>query len=650
MNKFLKSVKNSVVSNKDELIKKSITTQLSNFVKEIQYFGVESKSAQNVDISEASNALCTTLEAMFLHGLKDSLAYRFTRAIADVDERPEPSFWGPLLVISHRQIIDQIVLLSQITTEAGQCRAWIRLALNDCLLSSYLVTLRQLGSSLKSFYKTGAYVRDAELLDLTQRLVEGVESFHTFTLPCNSSLLNTWPLQSLYLAGIWSPTLKACPVAPCDDVAQSINETSSPQPIPDIEVASVSSLSLGSQASGLRQIVSFSEDEVLKIILNKDKDNSCSSQSESESKTSEAESSNVIVGNSLKQRSGWSFDENQQDKMEETDEEQPAVEPPKPANEPKSTEASFNALIESYNMLSGGFIRTPDLRDVWQRFEDDKREESPTEHSPEVAQGSPISPIINKSESTALAIQVVKICREKGLNSQNFECMGCQVPLKIANKPKICAFTGEYYCASCMSPELITIPARIIHNWDFKLYEVSQKAFNYIDEIKDHPTIDFKIVNPFIYGAVEEMARLQILRNQLNFLRAYLYSCREPIIKSLQKKMWPREYMYEHIHQYSVADLAEIKNGVLASLLQKVVEFGREHVYGCWLCSQKGFLCEVCNKPKPLFPFDVENTYRCDNCSAVYHKGCLNSLKPCPKCERRKKREDLPLLGAITLD
>lgn len=49
------------------------------------------------------------------------------------------------------------------------------------------------------------------------------------------------------------------------------------------------------------------------------------------------------------------------------------------------------------------------------------------------------------------------------------------------------------------------------------------------------------------------MAELQTLRNQLNLLRAYLYTCREPIIVQLQKQMWPREYMYEHIHQYSIS-------------------------------------------------------------------------------------------------
>lgn len=104
-----------------------------------------------------------------------------------------------------------------------------------------------------------------------------------------------------------------------------------------------------------------------------------------------------------------------------------------------------------------------------------------------------------------------------------------------------------------MSIELISIPAKIIHNWDFKTYPVSQKSYNYINEIKNNPVIDFKTSNPYIYTIVDEMAQLQNLRNQLNFLRAYLYTCREPIIEELQKQMWPREYMYEHIHQYSIS-------------------------------------------------------------------------------------------------
>lgn len=111
MNRFLKSVKSATTNSKEDIVKKSITSHLSNSVKEIQYTGVEDmKNVKSEDIVEAANALCTSIEAMFLHGLKDTLSHRFKRAIADVDERPEPNFWAPLLVISHRQIIDQVLI------------------------------------------------------------------------------------------------------------------------------------------------------------------------------------------------------------------------------------------------------------------------------------------------------------------------------------------------------------------------------------------------------------------------------------------------------------------------------------------------------------------------------------------------------------
>jgi hypothetical protein len=57
-------------------------------------------------------------------------------------------------------------------------------------------------------------------------------------------------------------------------------------------------------------------------------------------------------------------------------------------------------------------------------------------------------------------------------------------------------------------------------------------------------------------------------------------------------------------------DLLQIPSGTLAHLLQKVVSFAKVHVLSCWLCCQKGFICEVCNNPKVIYPFDMESTYR----------------------------------------
>ncbi|KAL3289564.1 hypothetical protein HHI36_022981 [Cryptolaemus montrouzieri] len=654
MNKLLKSVR--IKNNRDEVIKRSIIDQLSNSVKELQYSGIEENRTNRViDNTEAANQLCIIIEAIFLHGLKDSLSDRFQRALADVDARPEPSFWSALLVISHRQIIDQITNLAQITSETGQCRAWIRQALNDCLLSSYLLTMRQDPSALKNFYKVGAFVRDCELLDVAQRLIEGFEGFKTVTLPCNSSLLNTWPPSSLYLAGIWAPTLKTCPLAHCDDVAQSI-EVTTIQKIPDniSETNSLSSaISVTSQSSGFKQMMAFNEDEVLKMILTKtDESTENSNKKTPDSKPQQSEvKKEYNVGNALDRAAGWSFDESSDNQSASGSSEPMKIEQNNEVENPKSMEESFNALIDSYNVLHGDYIRTPDLKEVWRKIDDMHMHvtivEPPTKRNDNHVEEAVPNVAVLKNESKALAVQLGDISKEKGLDKQNFECLGCKTPFIADQKLNVCAFTGDYYCDSCMSDENISIPARIIHNWDFNSYPVSQRSFNYIKEVKDHPILDFKVLNPFIYSVVDEMAVLQTLRNQLNYLRAYLYTCREPIIGELQKIMYPREYMYEHVHRYSVSDLSEISNGVLAQCLQRGVDFGKEHVTTCWLCSQKGFVCEVCDKPKTIFPFDVENVYRCNDCNAVYHKHCLTKHKPCPKCKRKKEREDQSLLGAI---
>lgn len=629
MQAFMKSVK-ATNNSRQSAIKSSITTQLSETVKDIQLCSIEEG-----DSLEAKNNLCSVIEAIFLHGLKDSIAHRFRKAISDVDQRPEPNFWSPLLIILHRESIEQIQQLKQITTDIGHCRAWIRLSLNEALLSSYLMTIRQNPSALKSYYNTFAYIRDIDELEVAQKYIEGIESID-LELPYNNSLLNSWPVPTLLLAGIWSPTLRTCPISSGVDVAQSMQATSSA----NSETSSITSLM--SQSSGIGQMIHLNEDEALKIILAKHsqkrerEDNqmvpeklSTPSESESEDQSGQA----AAQGNSLNRQTGWSFDENNTESEK--------TEPTEPLDNAKSMEHSFNALVEnSYNMLAGTHIRTPDFREVWQKLESST--EKPQEPQPIVVKDVPPP----RNQPLILANNVSVIAKELGLDNQDYKCATCKDDISFVVKSYVCALTGEYFCGTCISKDEIPIPARIIHNWDFKVYQVSEKALKYIEEIKDHPVIDFKTANPYIYTAVEEMAKLQILRNQLNYLRAYLYTCREPIIEELQKQMWPREYMYEHIHQYSISDLMQVKDGSLAEQLEKVVKFGTDHVLNCWLCSQKGFLCEICNLSKPLFPFDTRNVYRCNLCSGVFHKTCQDSLKPCPRCKRKKDREDAPLHDA----
>jgi hypothetical protein len=140
------------------------------------------------------------------------------------------------------------------------------------------------------------------------------------------------------------------------------------------------------------------------------------------------------------------------------------------------------------------------------------------------------------------------------------------------------------------------------------------------------------------------MNNLQKLRIQLNFIRAYIFTCSESTICELQKLLYGKEYIYESIHLYSVSDLFLIQNGALGEMLKKVVGFGREHCLKCVLCSNKGFICEYCRRSKIIYPFDVDDTMRCNTCGTVSHINCYKPTQPCPKCDRRHKRQIVSIL------
>lgn len=105
--------------------------------------------------------------------------------------------------------------MSQLTTDIGCCRAWIRQSLNDGLLSAYLANIRRQISDLSPYYKGHAFLRTVDSLEMAERIVAGglESSTFCFTLPINSSLLNTWTMQPLQMSGLYTPPLRACPVS-----------------------------------------------------------------------------------------------------------------------------------------------------------------------------------------------------------------------------------------------------------------------------------------------------------------------------------------------------------------------------------------------------------------------------------------------------
>ena len=114
MNSLFQTVA-SFSNKKHILIRESLQTQLNNTVLEIQ--GAPGALEGNpVEICDESLALCSSLEAIFLHGVRDSLLNRVTEVLSgpDYETMPQPSFWGPLMIYSHKDIINQIMELSQV--------------------------------------------------------------------------------------------------------------------------------------------------------------------------------------------------------------------------------------------------------------------------------------------------------------------------------------------------------------------------------------------------------------------------------------------------------------------------------------------------------------------------------------------------------
>lgn len=103
--------------------------------------------------------------------------------------------------------------------------------------------------------------------------------------------------------------------------------------------------------------------------------------------------------------------------------------------------------------------------------------------------------------------------------------------------------------------------------------------------------------------------------------------------------MEQRTYLLEFSHLYSVLDLRQVRcwqtylepsyypylglfvcflkmylfqiaEGQYATYLMTLVQSASKHVYQCDLCTQRGFICQICHADDIIFPFQFESTAR----------------------------------------
>lgn len=163
-------------TNYDALIKTALTGHLGEAVREVQR--QQQHQASVVEgTSESAQTLCSVVEALFVHRLRDSFVDKVSNVFSgDVVRQPSPNFWPFLLGFSHRHSVDYLSdSCPWLRTDIGRCRGWIRLVINDGMLTSYLELLAGERRLLGDFYDRQAYLRDPEHLDIARKLLSGIE-------------------------------------------------------------------------------------------------------------------------------------------------------------------------------------------------------------------------------------------------------------------------------------------------------------------------------------------------------------------------------------------------------------------------------------------------------------------------------------------
>ena len=180
--------------------KSVVKGHLIDAIKQLQVIYKDKTHSTKIGTNEDSTSLLNALEGLFIHGLKDSHA-GWSRINRSSPKGLQPNFWTYVLIFSHKDTIQALDALKQITSDVGRSRAWLRLALNEGLLSSYLATMIADKKSANRFYNRSAIMRDSDILDVITKYLTGIEVFQ-FDLALNSGLLNKWSRSPLVMVGL----------------------------------------------------------------------------------------------------------------------------------------------------------------------------------------------------------------------------------------------------------------------------------------------------------------------------------------------------------------------------------------------------------------------------------------------------------------
>uniref|UniRef100_A0A914KYH2 Phorbol-ester/DAG-type domain-containing protein n=1 Tax=Meloidogyne incognita TaxID=6306 RepID=A0A914KYH2_MELIC len=239
----------------------------------------------------------------------------------------------------------------------------------------------------------------------------------------------------------------------------------------------------------------------------------------------------------------------------------------------------------------------------------------------------------------------LQICPENSLRNQNFRCAECLANISFDEEsdkiPRLCDYTGLFYCSRCHWNDSMVIPARLVRNWDANKRPVCRATKQLLVAIMNKPLIDLPKENPLLFKFVNNLSRIGRLRNDIMLMKCYFVSCK--IAKKLRILQHLNRYQHfvETDIKYSLEDLIKIATGSggLLKDIESIVEIFNRHItQECEICRGNAFFCELCSDEERIYPFS-DNVAICKSCLAVYHRHCFDhASKRCTRCARRRAR------------
>ncbi|GFO03338.1 differentially expressed in fdcp 8 homolog [Plakobranchus ocellatus] len=194
-----------------------------------------------------------------------------------------------------------------------------------------------------------------------------------------------------------------------------------------------------------------------------------------------------------------------------------------------------------------------------------------------------------------------------GLAGQGYRCAECRTAISFnggVSEPRLCDYSGRYYCEFCHWNDTFRIPARILHNWDFAPYKICRASKQFLRLVQQKAVIRIQDVNPMLFAYVDQLNEIKKLREEMMIMKKYIMSCLSAMKAKLLLMLQSRQHFVENSDIYSMQDLLDTEEVLLPELVKVHSSWAQHIKVDCELCQGRGFCCELCQDEEVLFPFD----------------------------------------------